>query len=163
MKEQAKVGDVIYVERGLYRHFAVYSGRGKVIHYAPPPGVDSWNREAAYIHEAPLAEFLGTALTYGICQFTADGRRVHSLADDLWEVVTDWMGEGCGDEPEPAYHLYTPQATVARARRRIGEREYDGLENNCEHFALWCKTGVASSWQVEHVVNVLSAVTKLLP
>lgn len=27
------LGDVIYVDRGLYKHFGIYSGNNKVIHY----------------------------------------------------------------------------------------------------------------------------------
>jgi hypothetical protein len=37
---------------------------------------------------------------------------------------------------------------VARARSRLGERMYDILQNNCEHFSQWCVTGRRRSWQV---------------
>lgn len=37
------------------------------------------------------------------------------------------------------YRLYTPKETLARARSRIGESNYNLFSNNCEHFALWCK------------------------
>lgn len=33
------------------------------------------------------------------------------------------------------------EQVVARALSRLGERGYDLVENNCEHFAVWCKTG----------------------
>ena len=32
------------------------------------------------------------------------------------------------------------EKVVVRARKRLGENQYDLLENNCEHFAMWCKT-----------------------
>jgi Lecithin retinol acyltransferase len=38
--------------------------------------------------------------------------------------------------------------TARRAESRIGERAYNLLCNNCEHFANWCVTGIAWSQQV---------------
>jgi len=37
---------------------------------------------------------------------------------------------------------------LARARSRLGERNYNVFSNNCEHFATWCKTGSEHSQQV---------------
>src|SRR6185295_4626644 len=44
---------------------------------------------------------------------------------------------------------YTPTEIVERARSRIGERRYDLLANNCEHFCEWAIMGQSSSVQVE--------------
>jgi len=38
---------------------------------------------------------------------------------------------------------------VARARSRLGERRYNLLRNNCEHFCNWCQLGECRSEQVE--------------
>jgi hypothetical protein len=46
---------------------------------------------------------------------------------------------------------YHPDVVVARAFSRRGERRYHLAENNCEHFARWCKTGQNSSEQVRVV------------
>jgi Lecithin retinol acyltransferase/PspA/IM30 family len=43
---------------------------------------------------------------------------------------------------------YIPDLVVERAESRIGERKYDLLTNNCEHFANWCKTGQNTSHQL---------------
>lgn len=40
---------------------------------------------------------------------------------------------------------------VSRARSRLGEREYHLSKNNCEHFAMWCKTEISSSEQVKNI------------
>ena len=39
--------------------------------------------------------------------------------------------------------------TLKRAISRIGEKRYNLLFNNCEHFANWCKTGFHRSGQME--------------
>ena len=46
---------------------------------------------------------------------------------------------------------YDPETVVSRAKSKLGERKYDPVTNNCEHFALWSKTGIASSEQVNNV------------
>lgn len=43
---------------------------------------------------------------------------------------------------------HDPEMVVARALSRLGETGYHLVENNCEHFACWCKTGVHHSRQV---------------
>lgn len=43
---------------------------------------------------------------------------------------------------------YVPEVVVARAESRLGERQYQLLTNNCEHFANWCKTGRSESRQL---------------
>ena len=49
---------------------------------------------------------------------------------------------------------------MGRAESRIGERDYDVFGNNCEHFAVWCKTGEACSSQVEAVRKANSAAVR---
>ena len=39
--------------------------------------------------------------------------------------------------------------TLRRAMGRLGEQRYNLIFNNCEHFAIWCKTGRHRSAQVE--------------
>ena len=59
-------------------------------------------------------------------------------------------------ENEPVYVIkhnrcFDPETVVSRAKSKLGERKYDPVTNNCEHFALWSKTGIASSEQVNNV------------
>ncbi len=37
--------------------------------------------------------------------------------------------------------VYTPDEIMERAYSRLGEKAYDLLYNNCEHFATWCRCG----------------------
>jgi hypothetical protein len=53
----AKKGDVIFVDRGLYKHYGVYNSEKSVIHFSPDKGKEI-SAEDAYIRETTLAEFL---------------------------------------------------------------------------------------------------------
>lgn len=46
-----------------------------------------------------------------------------------------------------------PDMVIERARSRLGENKYHLTFNNCEHFAVWCKTGQARSEQVKDVTT----------
>lgn len=50
--------------------------------------------------------------------------------------------------------------TLARADSCVGETGYNLTENNCEHFAVFCKTGHHRSHQVEHVEEVFSGLMR---
>ena len=41
------------------------------------------------------------------------------------------------------------QNVVLRARSRLGERRYDVVRNNCEHFCNWCQFGEHRSSQID--------------
>lgn len=45
---------------------------------------------------------------------------------------------------------FDADTVVLNAQSRLGERKYNVVTNNCEHFALWCKTGISSSEQVKN-------------
>jgi hypothetical protein len=52
------------------------------------------------------------------------------------------------------YHRsYVQARVVKRAERRLGERKYNLIFNNCEHFASWCKTGHSRCGQGEKALN----------
>ena len=49
------------------------------------------------------------------------------------------------------FHIYSGHESVERAYSRLGENGYNLIFKNCEHFAMWCKTGVVYSSQVEKI------------
>ena len=53
---------------------------------------------------------------------------------------------------------FDPETVVSRAKSRLKEREYNAYTNNCEHFALWCKTGISSSNQINKATDALKVV-----
>lgn len=54
--------------------------------------------------------------------------------------------------------VYSPSDTVKRAKSRIGEKLYDVMTNNCEHFAMWCKTGKSESSQIDDIISTAKLV-----
>lgn len=51
---------------------------------------------------------------------------------------------------------FLPDVVVQRAESRLGERKYNLLFNNCEHFATWCKTGFSDSLQLRDFAPIIS-------
>jgi hypothetical protein len=55
---------------------------------------------------------------------------------------------------------FTRREVVARAQSRLGERRYNLIANNCEHFCAWCITGEGHSAQVERWLSAPRAVAE---
>ncbi len=125
-----------------------------MIHYAPVPG---GNPVVGTIHKADFSEFIKTDARYEILHFPDDG------SDPVHEsvILTDCGGGLRHDTSDlftflratlrriKGYRVYSAHETVERAKSRVGEDEYSLIFNNCEHFALWCKTGLRESSQVD--------------
>lgn len=56
-----------------------------------------------------------------------------------------------------------PDFVLRRALSRLGEASYDLFDNNCEHFAVWCKTGQPHSTQVEAHLHASRALIQAGP
>ncbi|HIK37754.1 MAG: lecithin retinol acyltransferase family protein [Geminocystis sp.] len=56
----------------------------------------------------------------------------------------------------PEGFCFLPEVVVKRAFSRLGERKYNLLFNNCEHFATWCKTGISDSRQVREFIPIIT-------
>ena len=118
-------GDHIFVRCGIYSHHGIDCGNDRVIHFDSNPirMMHAWWRPEA----APV-----------ICETdlqTFGGSRA---------VQTRVYGNGHSVEPE-----FSPDEVVRRAESQLGQKAYNLFGNNCEHFASWCKTGVAHSTQVD--------------
>ena len=105
------LGTELIVSRRGYRHYGIYVGDGRVVHYA---GRISYPR--GLVEEVSIADFTA-------------GRRIH-------------VGDASNERIPGA-------DVVRRARSRLGERRYDLLQNNCEHFSSWCQNGEPRSAQAE--------------
>ena len=149
---ELKKGDVIGVHRigGVYDHYGIYTGRGRVIHFSNE-GSDFGGD--IRVRRATLAQFKNGASNVFVVDFEAYRDYVENpgLLDLLEEgIVGTALRKLFGSE----LTLYSPEETVERAKSQLGKGEegedkYNLVFNNCEHFALWCKTGVKESTQVQ--------------
>lgn len=160
-------GDVLATSRtgGLYEHFGICVGEDRVIHYAAQGGRDFGS--SVTIHEAPMREFCRLRENIQILTFP-EKPGVPSRLVDKNRGIQEYIPEEAWFfklAREYGYHLFTPQETVARARSRLGENKYFLPVNNCEHFALWCKTGMSESHQVNAWLSggIRLAIDRFLP
>ena len=151
MPNEPQNGDVIRVNRGLYSHYGIYiADSNHVIHYTGANGPNDFN---GIVRETTLAEFLNGAESFTVCKFPEHPqnfpakRNAGGLAKILQLIRIIKMAN---------YHLYSGEETVRRARSRLGEGGYNLALNNCEHFAVWCKTGIKDSSQVDHILDIIT-------
>ena len=149
---ELKKGDVLCVHRmgGAYDHYAIYIGNRKVIHYSDE-GSDLGND--IRIRKATLSQFKNGASEIFVIDFDAYQDYIENpeLFDfvGLFKLAFDNLFDN-------ELHLYSPEETVERAKSRLGERAYNLLLNNCEHFAIWCKTGKSESTQVQNFIDTIA-------
>ena len=68
--------------------------------------------------------------------------------------TTDITGFACGqivEGAETGRKRIPPEKSIALARARIGEKGYDLLHNNCEHFATECVLGTRNCEEVDTI------------
>jgi hypothetical protein len=145
MVESMARGDHVYALRmgGLYSHHAIDCGDGSVIHYAGLSDLASGVTRAPWDTFAKGAEVRVRDYTrvFEMLRRKDDaaartGRALRRAFDELRGVAVDTLDFGA-------------RAVIERAESRLGERRFDLVWNNCEHFAAWCKTGLSESRQVE--------------
>ncbi len=119
-------GDHIRVSRGLYNHHGVYISDDEVIHFT---GTDDDN-----IFDWSKNEVIRTTLK----EFLRGGRL----------EVKQYTQQELED-------LYPVEHIVIYARACLGDKGYNLVFNNCEHFANVCTLGRFRSKQVERVFDAL--------
>ena len=123
-----KLGDIVFCQRGnilfgdKYQHYGVYAGYKKIIHYIKGDSLFDGR-----IAETSIEEF-------------CDGDTLYIAEEDT--LLSIFQDAGV------AASFYSPRETVRRARDEIGKGGYNLLTHNCEHFAIWCKTGFEKSTQL---------------
>lgn len=154
------IGDIVAVKRmnGMYYHYAIYIGCGKVIHYAI---LDGETDKKASIHKTDFISFLEGAVSYEILTFSDDGKVPQHEKIDLISgseircrfSQKDMILFGKMLFGQKIITIFTPEETIKRAKTRLGEKKYNLATNNCEHFALWCKIGLHESTQVDLILK----------
>lgn len=122
------VGDVMRVVRSLagtipYYHYCIYVGAGEVIHFTG--GGENSQPSENVIKRTSTEMFFKDAEMMEILKFPAEIHHENST-----------------------FKTFPPASAAKRANTRLGELNYDLATNNCEHFVMWCRTGIEFSSQV---------------
>jgi hypothetical protein len=135
-------GDHIYrpIRNGYgIQHHGIYIGNNRVVHFAGGiTGAHRLLRNAGKENESIIQE---TSLSEFMDDFPVEKLKIFDYAG----IKTS-----------------TPETTLKRAMSLIGQGEYSLALKNCEHFAIWCKTGKWYSQQVKEAYEFLKHTGRLL-
>ena len=126
VKKRPAMGDHIRVNRGLYSHHGIYVSDEEVIHFT--------GNEDDSILDWSKPEVISSDIEYFL---KGDTLEVREYTDDELE------------------DLYPVDHIVQYARACLGDKGYNLIFNNCEHFANTCTLGRFRSKQVEDVFGSL--------
>lgn len=139
-------GDVVCVHDEPLKRYGIWTGEN-FIQYAKN------ERGKRIVHEISFRNFLWGVDSFAICEFPK--KHGHPTEWDQPIIVSSsvvmpeekwWRMMEQGWKAR-RYKLYTPEETVARAKSKLGMTNYI----TSEHFAMWCKTGIAESHQLERL------------
>ncbi|KAG7485126.1 hypothetical protein JOB18_003469 [Solea senegalensis] len=132
-----KRGDLLEVPRTLFTHFGIYLGDNRVAHLIPDIlPVMTRDRNA-------IAKMVtNNRLLLGVITKTASVR-VDSVADFAYgsEIVINHMDKVCSQPPLDGDEV------ARRAEKLLGSVTYSLLWYNCEHYVMYCRYGMAISYQ----------------
>lgn len=120
-------------------------------------------------------KMLGTYLHYGV--YIGDNRVIHYRSEDyndmnpkhakIIETSLEEFAHGSDVYREPKHKggNFFDFSTVRKAKKLLGtgEGEYNLLNNNCEHFANYCKYGKKISRQINRIFKQFQIAKLLLP
>lgn len=136
-----KRGDLLEVPRTLFTHFGIYLGDNRVAHLIPDIlPVISWNKSA-------IAKMVtNNRLLMGVIAKIASVR-VDSLEDFAYgsEILVNHMDKVCSEAPLDG------EEVARRAEKLLGSVTYSLLWYNCEHYVMYCRYGMAISYQTYRV------------
>lgn len=155
---EPQYGDVICVNHGIYNHFGIFVDKNHIIHYSGKN--DDFLLRKMVIRETDIDDFLGGSDKYYVYRFSEE------KASKISRVRAKGLDRELSDgayvlymlykiKSKVKFKIYSPEETVKRARSRIGERRFSLISNNCEHFAIWCKTGITQSFQVNTAMKAV--------
>lgn len=136
-----KRGDLLEVPRTLFTHFGIYLGDDRVAHLIPDilPVVTK--------NKSSIAKMVtNNRLLLGVIAKVASVR-VDRVADFAYgsEILINHMDRVC---KQPALD---GDEVARRAEKLLGSVTYSLLWYNCEHYVMYCRYGVAVSYQTYQV------------
>lgn len=156
-RDEIKPGDHIYTYRAIftYSHHGIYVGGSKVVHFRPARNLDSSSVESSSDVYDSISSIPSSCPTFPDCGFRQpDSGVVLSCLDCFLRsgsiycfeygvspsvFLTKVRGGTCTTAPSDL-----PETTIHRAMHLLqhGFGNYDIFQNNCEDFAMYCKTGL---------------------
>ncbi|XP_061739349.1 lecithin retinol acyltransferase family protein [Nerophis ophidion] len=132
-----KRGDLLEVPRTLFTHFGIYLGDNRVAHLIPDIlPVISRNKSA-------IAKMVtNNRLLMGVIAKVASVR-VDSVVDFAYgsKILVNHMDKVCSQPPLDGDEV------ARRAEKLLGSVTYSLLWYNCEHYVMYCRYGMAISYQ----------------
>jgi len=147
MPREVTCGDVVCVEDDFLKKYGTWTGKSFILY-----GEDKKGKNV--VHEESFCDFLQGAEHFAICEFPEKYGRptewqqsyhISSVVmpqEKLWCIL-----EQCHKARK--YRRYSPHETVCRTKSKLGESGY----LTSEHFAMWCKTGISESHELESIQN----------
>ena len=145
-------GDVICVRKGFSNRYGIWTGEAVILYTRSPRGTKE-------VHRRSLRDFLQGAESYSICMFPKTYGRMRKCQQaspissafmpqqNLWRLLEQ-------AEKARRYKRYSPEETACRAEHALGQSGYA----SSEHFAVWCKTGIAESHELEEMRDFLDKI-----
>ncbi|MFC3211535.1 lecithin retinol acyltransferase family protein [Planomicrobium okeanokoites] len=154
LNSNAKFGDIIGVNRPMYIHYGIYISHEKVIHFSSLESDTSFadNR----IIQTDLKTFLRDSDTFFVLDVESLEERILKFPT-LYPVMKIPTNINLSQIRKlfSKMKINSPEETVERAKSCLGNGSYNLATNNCEHFAVWCKTGVSKSYQVDAILSLI--------
>ncbi|CAC5424357.1 PLA2G16 [Mytilus coruscus] len=126
--------DLIEIKRGIYSHWAVYSGNGNVIHLTGIAGPSNSNSNSSHLLYVCGVPFAKAAVKEESLYSVVWGSKAEKNNGKDWFLRWFKMFPAC--------------EIVQRARSKIGPIGYNIVWKNCKHVATWCRYGLKISYQV---------------
>lgn len=137
--------DVVCVDGGMLKRYAIWDGEGFILY-----GED--HRRRNVVHEESFRDFLQGEEHFVICEFPREYGKpteweqpspVSSVVMPQHKIWR-WLEQA---HKAQKYRRYSPHETVRRAASKLGQGGY----LTSEHFAVWCKTGIAESHELQSI------------
>ncbi|PCE32541.1 lecithin retinol acyltransferase family protein [Burkholderia ubonensis] len=155
-------GAVVKVSRrlGLYDHYGIYISDSAVVHFNNRNGAGELSGDANRIIKTTLKEFMDGSTELKVVTFPAsiyESRRheTYRVSSFIAKPRQPWSRPVLSPNAN-LYKTFSADEIADRALGQLGKGGYDLVFNNCEHFAVWCATGVSESIQVQRIMEVLS-------
>ena len=102
-------------------------------------GIKEVKRESAFALADHLKTSRGGYTHHAL--YLGDYRIIHYQNGEVKVDSLEDFKKGCEIRVIDSVTTYSKEIIISRAFFRLGEREYNLIFNNCEHFVNWCRSG----------------------